>query len=386
MIKKSKLWDISSKLIAFDTVSFKSNSNAASLIANELNDLGFKTFIERFDDCGCIKEQVIAWIGPEVEGGLILSGHIDTVPFENQPGWTKDALKLTLEDDKIFGRGTCDMKVFIAHCLDAFTEINLTKLKKPLVCIFTADEEIGCLGAHRLSTKLDKILDTMPIPSRAIIGEPTGFQIINTHKGIVQFNILVKGIAGHSSRPHMGKNAIETSRRIIQLTEELNEEYRSVIPDEIQKLYPDFPYNHLHLATISGGEATNMIPNLCEMKFSYRVFPGEDERKVFNDFIQKVDAGQPSEDIEFNFIHSTPAMPVATNSELEKSLKTITGKELISVSFATDGGELSKVGIESYVCGAGDITQAHMPDEYISTADFLAGTDFIKSIVHKLLF
>jgi len=386
MIKKTKLWDFSSKLISFDTVSFKSNSKAATFIANELKDLGFKTFIESFDDCGCTKEQVIAWIGPEVEDGLILSGHIDTVPFENQAGWTKDALKLTLEDDKIFGRGTCDMKIFIAHCLDAFNEIDLSKLKKPLVCIFTADEEIGCLGAHRLSTKLDKILETMPVPKRAVIGEPTGFKIINTHKGIVQFNVNVKGVAGHSSRPHMGKNAIETSRKIIQAVEELNEDYKALIPDDIQKLYPDFPYNHLHLATIKAGEATNMIPSLCEMKFSYRVFPGEDEKKVFNDLIQRIDKDDPSEEIEFKFIHSTPAMPVANSIELESSLKEITGKELMSVSFATDAGELAKAGIESYICGAGDITQAHMPNEYISVSDFNAGTGFVKSMIQKLLF
>lgn len=385
MIKKSRLWDLSSKLISYDTVSFKSNSQAATMIANELDQLGFKTYIEKFDDCGCMKEQVVAWIGPEVEGGLILSGHIDTVPFENQVGWTKDALTLTLEDDKIYGRGTCDMKVFIAHCLDAFYELDLSKLKKPLVCIFTADEEIGCLGAHRLSTKLDTILENMPVPKRAVIGEPTGFRIINTHKGIVQFKVTTKGIAGHSSRPDQGRNAIEIADVVIAKVKELNAEYKNETPNEIRNLFKDFPYNHIHLATIHGGEATNMIPASCEMKFSYRVFPSEDERKPFNDLVQKVATAGISSDVHFEFVHATQAMPVAQNSELELSLKEVTGKDLMSVSFATDGGELHQAGIECYVCGAGDITQAHMPDEYISAQDFEAGTGFVKQLIFRLL-
>lgn len=385
MVKNSRLWDFSSKLISFNTVSFKSNSDAATFIANDLNDLGFKTFIEKYDDCDCSKEQVVAWIGPEVEGGLILSGHIDTVPFENQAGWTKDALKLTLEDDKIFGRGTCDMKVFIAHCMDAFHDLDLSKLKKPLVCLFTADEEIGCLGAHRLSQKLDTILGNMPAPKRAVIGEPTGFQIINTHKGIVQFEATVAGVAGHSSRPHKGKNAIETTGKIIQIVSELNSKYESITPSEVYQMFPDHPYNHLHLAVINGGNATNMIPSSVELKFSYRVFPGDDPKSVFNDLVLAVeDAGLGSE-INYNFKHITPALPVSKEDDLETKLKETTGKDLISVSFATDAGEFSSLDIQSYICGAGDITQAHMPDEYISVEDFIVGTDFVKSIIQKTL-
>lgn len=386
MIKKTRLWDFSEQLIAEDTVSFKSNSRASSYIANILDDLGFQTHIEKFDDHGISKEQVIAWIGPEVEGGLILSGHIDTVPFENQVGWTRDALKFSLDGDKIYGRGTCDMKVFIAHCLDAFHEVDLEKLTKPLVCIFTSDEETGCQGAHRLTHNLKTILKNMPMPKRAVIGEPTGFDIINTHKGVAQFKLRIQGLAGHSSRPDLGRNAIIATHKIVKAVSELNERFLCETPTGIRKDYPDYPFNYLHLATINGGQAANMIPDLCEMVFSYRLFPGEVEDKIFKDFVTQIKNLNLDHEVEFEYIYDSPAMLCAHEPELENLLREITHKETRSVSFATDGGHLSKLGIQTFVCGAGQIAQAHMPDEFISVEDYQAGTGFVKNIIEKLLF
>lgn len=386
-MQSTYLWKISKELISHNTVSFLSNSAACTIIANELSDLGFKTFIDSYDDHGVKKEQVIAWIGPEVEDGLILSGHIDTVPFENQKGWTKNPLQLTLENDKIFGRGTVDMKLFIAHCLAAFKEVDLSQLHKPLVCIFTSDEEIGCCGANRLTTKLDRILGEMPIPKRAVIGEPTEFNIINTHKGIVQFDTCTHGVAGHSSRPDLGENAIEMISSIIDLTKSLNRKYEKELSDINKNLFPDFPHNHLHLAKVNAGEATNMIPNRCEMNFSYRTFPSDDPKIVLNDFTQKL--------AEF-FIHNpkaasvklnriTKAMPVSFQKELEHCLIKITAGEITSAPYATDGGEFSTLGIQSYICGPGSIKQAHMPDEFITVDQFLKGKDFVKGLIQNLL-
>ena len=282
-LKSTFLWDIAEKIISYDTVSFKSNSACSNMIANLLEDIGFTVKIEQFDDNGHMKEQVIAWAGPPVEDGIILSGHIDTVPFENQPGWTKNALELTLEEDKIFGRGSCDMKLFIVHCIQALKELDLNKLKKPIVCIFTADEEVGCLGAKRLLTKLETILDNMPIPKRALIGEPTNFNIINTHKGIVHFDINIAGKGGHSSRPDLGVNAISPLGEIISLIEATNFEYQQKLDPVLKKLFPDFPYNYLHMAQVDGGIAVNMIPEQCRLTISYRCFPTDPPYKLLND-------------------------------------------------------------------------------------------------------
>jgi acetylornithine deacetylase len=386
-ITKSNYFKFSEKLIALDTVSSKPNGECSALVANELKDLGFETLIEKYDDCHGTKEQVIGIIGPPVEGGLILSGHMDIVPYENQPGWTRDALSLEISDDKLFGRGSCDMKLFIAQCIEAFKGIELEKLKKPIVCIFTTDEEVGCLGAHHLTKKLDTILGKTPLPKRAIIGEPTSFNIVNTHKGIMQFDIIIHGVAGHSSRPDLGKNSIAPLAKIISVINNLNLEFQETLDPVIKKLFPDFPYNYLHMATLKSGIATNMIPEKTVLQISYRTFPLDPPHKVLNHLKARLEMANIDLPYEITTVRSTPAMPLANNQELEILLKEYTQtKELKSVSFATDGGYLSTAGIDCYVCGPGEIEMAHKPNEYMPLQDFIVGPNIIKSILKDLLF
>lgn len=379
------LWDISHKLIEFDTVSFKTNSPCASFIANHLEDLGFATVIEQFNDRGVIKEQVVAHIGPETKDGIIFSGHMDTVPYENQNGWTKDPIKLTIEDDKLFGRGTTDMKLFIAHCLAAFKEMDFSKLTKPIVCIFTADEEVGCLGAKRLIKNIDTIKEKMPLPNKAIIGEPTNFEIINTHKGIVHFDIVLKGVAGHSSRPDLGHNAIEDLGPIIQTIKELNLHYAQNMDQEIQKVFPDFPYNHIHMAMTNSGQALNMIPDLARLSISYRCFPMDPPLKVLEDLKLKIKKLNIKFEVEIENLFTTPGLKKNYDQKLISVLKEITSKDVQSVSFATDAGYLSQADIECYICGPGPIRMAHQPNEYMDMVDFLKGKDFIISIINNYL-
>lgn len=385
MIEDKYLWDISKKIIAHDTVSFKTNSPCASMIANELEDIGFKVIIEQYNDNDVIKEQIVAHIGPEVEDGIIFSGHIDTVPFENQVGWTKDALKLTFEDDKLYGRGSTDMKLFIAHCLAAFKEMDLTKLTKPIVCIFTADEEVGCLGAKRLVKKIDTIMDKLPLPTKAIIGEPTSFNIINTHKGIVHFDIILKGIAGHSSRPDLGHNAIEDLGMVISLIKEMNEHYSNQLDEDIKKVFPDFPYNHLHMAISKAGQALNMIPDSAKLSISYRCFPMDPPLKIYEELKSKIQKLETKFNIEFENLFATPGLRQNYDQKLVSVLKEITKGDVQSVSFATDAGYLSQADIECYICGPGTIKMAHQPDEYMDIKDFMQGKDFIKNIIKKYL-
>ena len=157
----------------------------------------------------------MAWAGPSHPDGLIISGHIDTVPFEGQPGWTRDPLNLEDAGDKLYGRGTSDMKGFIAACLDAMREFEVARLKRPLVFVFTASEEVGCLGAEKVGPELRTILGETPVPRMAWIGEPTSWQVSHAHKSIFLFDIRVRGKGGHSGAPAAGVNAIAVMGKII---------------------------------------------------------------------------------------------------------------------------------------------------------------------------
>jgi acetylornithine deacetylase len=383
-LKKTYLYEVSKRLIAFDTVSFKSNSECSNFVANELKSMGFDVNIENFDDNGISKQQIIASIGPACGDGIILSGHMDTVPWASQKGWTKDALVLQIEDDKLFGRGTCDMKLFIAQCLAVFKEFDFSKLKKPIVCIFTADEEIGCLGAGRIIKKLDSLLDKVPLPKTAIIGEPTEFNIINTHKGIVHFDVVIKGVAGHSSRPDLGDNSIENLGAIINLINQINFEFKSNLDLELQKIFPDFPYNHLHMAIVSAGSALNMIPDETKLRISYRSFPTDPSYKVLDYFKQEL-ARLSIKNVTIEKEFMTPGLSKSVDSKYENILKEITKKDTSSVSFATDAGYLSQADISCYVCGPGSIKQAHQPNEFMELSQLTQGVAFIESVLLKLL-
>jgi acetylornithine deacetylase len=380
-----RLLEINEKLIAFDTVSAKSNRDCSDYICNLLDPLNFKIVKDTYqDEKGREKVQILASIGPEVEGGLILSGHIDTVPFENQAGWTVDPLKLQLKDGKFYGRGTCDMKVFIGQCLEVSESLDLKKLKKPLHFVFTADEEVGCLGAKRIKESIQTLLKDTALPKRAIIGEPTSFNIINTHKGIVHFDIYIKGVGGHSSRPDRGENAIETMGAIIEVIKAMNNEYTQKLDDKLSKQFPDYPYNHLHIALANGGLALNMIPETAKLSISYRSFPTDDPRMLYNDLKSRL-AEFKNTNLTNLFI--TPGMPLSLDDELEKLLKKELNKnQTESVSFATDGGYIKSLGIETYVCGPGDIKEAHTPNEFINESDFYMGAVHIKNICEQLLF
>lgn len=381
-IKSSYLWKNSEKLLGFDTVSSKSNKTCAEYLANELDEIGFKTqLIQEQNE----KYQVLAHIGPDVADGLILSGHMDIVPFENQPGWTTEPLKLTLDDDKVYGRGSSDMKLFMAHCLSAFKEVKLDQLKKPIVCLFTCDEEIGCLGAKSLSPRLKSLLNTTPIPKKALIGEPTGFKIINSHKGIVVFEIIISGKAAHSSRPDWGKNAILPAEKIIAATRKLNDKYQDEKNPIFKKLFPDYPYNYLSLSQIKGGLADNIIPDECRLIFSYRPFPGSPLLEIFEEL--KSELKELKNEISFHHIVSVPSLSPSNNPEFIHALKEVTGqKNLHSVSFATDASFISAQDIDCFICGAGSIEKAHQPDEYMTLSDFLKGNHFVQDLLRKLVF
>ena len=384
-LTKTPYFKLSEKIISLDTVSCLSTNECVQVLADELQNLGFNIHIDNFNDGNVQKGQILAWIGPDTDNGLILSGHIDTVPYATQTGWEVNPTGLTLKEEKLFGRGTCDMKLFLVQCIEALKNIPLTKLKHPIVLIFTCDEEIGCLGAKRIVRNIDSLTSQMPLPTRAIIGEPTSFEIINTHKGIAHFDLNIKGKGGHSSRPHIGINSIAPLGKIITLINQLNDEFQSTSSSEHKKLFPDTPYNYLHMAMLNAGQALNMIPDLTTMRMSYRCFPGENPEYVLNKFKSELDKLK-LDTIEIKNVHFTPGMPLSKNQELSDTLKSFASSDQMkAVSFATDGGYFSQAGIHSFIFGPGEIKMAHQPNEYMPLEDFIKGPQILSNILMNLV-
>src|SRR5437667_1524353 len=231
-VQKSELWEISRQLVSFNTVSDLSNVQAAEYLASMLEDQGYTTRVLNKTVHNVEKANVVAWAGPEVPGGLIISGHIDVVPFEGQPGWRSNPLELHLANDTIFGRGVSDMKVFLAQAILAAKRYPVKQLKRPLMFIFTCDEELAGQGSARLIQELPALFANYPLPEVALIGEPTDYNIFSAHKGYAVFDIIVHGIGGHSSDPSKGLNAIEKMSDVIHLLQEVNNDLqKNVLPE-----------------------------------------------------------------------------------------------------------------------------------------------------------
>jgi acetylornithine deacetylase len=237
-LQQSELWEIARKLVGFNMVSAGSNVQAAEYISNFLEENGFTVRLVRETVKGVEKASVLAWAGPEEPGGLILSGHIDSVPFEGQPGWTGDALVMHTDGERIVGRDVADMKVFLAQAMLA------------LMYIFTCDEELAAQGAGQLIKVLPDLLRGYPLPEVALIGEATDFEFFPAHKGYAVFDIVTRGKGGHSNAPHRGPNAIEKLA-------EMNHEFQQRVSAENAVLFPEFPATVFNSGVITGGLAAN---------------------------------------------------------------------------------------------------------------------------------
>ena len=257
------LYEVARRLVAFDTVSAHSDVAAIEYLAAELRASEFSVALQPIELGGVSQANLVAWAGPARGDGLIISGHVDTVPFDGQPGWTRNPLGLEVQGDRIYGRGTTDMKGFIAECLEGVRQFDLSKLKRPLVFVFTASEEVGCLGAEKVGPALRKILGETQVPRLAWIGEPTSWTVSHAHKSIVLFDVVVRGRGGHSGAPAAGVNAIAVMGRVIDAIGRIQEERRADPRAAFRAIFPDAPYDVLNFGTIAGGMALNMIAEEC---------------------------------------------------------------------------------------------------------------------------
>lgn len=389
----SYLYEVLNRLIAFDTVSSRSILPAADYLADHMIGHGFKTTVHRIEVLGVPQANVVAWAGPPSPDGLIITGHLDTVPVEGQPGWEREPLKMEIDSDRIFGRGSSDMKGFLAQCADAARGLDKTRLKHPVVFVFTADEEVGMLGARELAPVLQRLLGDVPQPTLGWIGEPTSYSVLHAHKSICTFEVRVRGRGGHSGAPDQGVNAIAVMGKVIEMLGRLQAERRAVTSTEFADVFPESPYDVMNLGTVRGGLATNVIAETCVMRASYRSLPKTDPLLLYEEIKRRLAAidahdyasGRSAADIEVELLLAAPAMWSERGTSLEKVLFEITRTQSArGAQFATDGAWFSGEGIQCLICGPGDYEQAHQPNESIRRDAFECGPSIISRVIERM--
>ncbi|WGV13338.1 acetylornithine deacetylase [Psychrobacter maritimus] len=379
------------RLIAFDTVSRHSNLALIEDVQAYCEQLGL-TIDLTFND---VKNKANLFVtvpagtsADDVNHGLVLSGHTDVVPVDGQD-WTSEPFTATIRGDKLYGRGACDMKGFIACALTLLPQVvklsNAGKLRRPLHLALSFDEEVGCLGAPLILADLKARGIT---PDYCIVGEPTNMAMVVAHKGIAVYRCRVHGKSAHSSLTKQGVNAISYASRLIGYVDELAEEmsYRS----DNDAMF-DVPYSTLSVGTIKGGTATNIVPNLCEFTFDYRNLPHMTQDDILAPIQAKVaelnaqmQARAPETGIELLQEESVPAMTDSDSTELQALIAALTGDDTRhKVAYATEGGQFTNSGIPTIICGPGSIEQAHKADEYVALSEMARCDEFLQKLLNS---
>jgi acetylornithine deacetylase len=387
------LYEVLDHLIAFDTVSSHSLVPAMEYLADQMTGHGFKTTLHRIDVLGVPQANLVAWAGAPSPDGLIITGHLDTVPVEGQPGWRRDPLKMEIDGGRIFGRGSSDMKGFLAQCVETLRTLEKARLKRPVVFVFTADEEVGMLGARELAPALQGLLGEVPQPTLAWIGEPTSYSVLHAHKSICTFEVRVRGRGGHSGAPDQGVNAIAVMGKVIETLGRLQAERRAVESAEFAGVFPESPHDVMNLGTVRGGLATNVIAEECLLRASYRSLPKTDPLALYEEIRRRLGAidphdyasGKVTADIEVDLLLAAPPMWSERGTSLERVLFEVTRNQTArGAQFATDGAWFSEAGIQSLICGPGDYEQAHQPNESIRREAFECGPSMIKRVIERM--
>lgn len=371
----SALVDTLGRLVAFQTVSDQDVRELAEFLADRLDALGFR--IERFSDpVRPGKYNLLASAGPAGTDGLVLSGHMDVVPTEGQP-WTSDPFVLVERSGRLYGRGSADMKGFIAATLDALAGLPIRSLTRELALVWTYDEEVGCLGSAQLAERL--AAEGRTLPTACLIGEPTDFEILRMHPGHVAVEIAIDGKAAHSSKPHLGVNAIEAAADIIAAIREVGREFEADTPGD-----PSSSWVPINVARISGGSAVNIVPDRCVLQLGYRPPPGMPSELVFDRIRERLQALPATARISARLLRITPSLLTPAGSPLEHLLaphgsRPGTG----TASFATDGGNLARLGMKPLVFGPGSIEVAHKADEYVEIAALQRASAVLETVVRQ---
>jgi acetylornithine deacetylase len=371
--------DILQVLVGFDTTSRHSNIPLITWIEDYLDQHGVAHL--RVDhEPG--KTNLYATIGPDIAGGVVLSGHTDVVPVDGQ-SWSSDPFTLTDRDDRLYGRGTADMKGFIATCLAMVPVFKAARLLRPIHFAFSCDEEIGCRGVRPLVLH---IRDHLPKPAVVIVGEPTSMQVVNAHKSAVRFTTNITGHEAHSALTHQGVNAIMIAGEILHEITTLRTELIKH-GDPTGRFDP--PYSTIHVGTIDGGTAQNIVPLSCRFGWETRLLPGADPALVPG----RIAALQAKLEPQMKAVSQQAAISTVKHNEVAGlAAEKDSPAELLAlhcshtngthtVSYCTEAGLFQQIGIPTVVCGPGNIEQAHKPDEFLAIEQIRKCEQFMQRLI-----
>ncbi|GMG82742.1 acetylornithine deacetylase [Paralimibaculum aggregatum] len=378
------------RLVAFPTVSRDSNLALIDFVRDYLAGHGVESRLVHNEEG--TKANLYAQIGPAEPGGIILSGHTDVVPVDGQP-WSTDPFRLVERDDRLYGRGSCDMKGFDALVLAAVPEMLAAPLKRPVQIALSYDEEVGCLGAPSM---IAEMRETLPPASAVVVGEPTEMRVVSRHKGVTGLQTHVLGYEVHSSLCHQGVSAVMTAARLISWAAERMAENKAAAEtgsDPVGQLFEP-PYTTLHVGRIEGGTAHNITAKDCRFSMDIRSMPGESQeawiaryRAHCEEIAAEIRAVRPEAGIEVSIRSQAPGCrkepeETAAAEHLARALTGDNGEHV--VAYGTEAGQFQDAGYSAIICGPGSIEQAHQADEFISKAQFAEGARFVSRVIDRL--
>ena len=376
--------DMLRRLIAYPTVSRDSNLDLIHFIRDILMPYDADVRLTHDDDRR--KANLFATLGPRGAPGIVLSGHTDVVPTEGQ-AWHTDPFNMVQKDGRLYGRGACDMKGFIASVLALVPDIMERGLETPLHLAFSYDEEVGCLGVGRM---ISDLMRAGVHPRACIVGEPTEMRPIIAHKGKKSFRCTVRGLAGHSAYAPHGVNAVEYAAEAVAFLKSMARRHRDQGPFDRGF---DIAHTTVHTGVIHGGTALNVIPHECTFDFEFRHLPGDDPDRLLHEFEsyvkRRLEPEMRSVHADAGFVieqmSQIPVLDTGPESEVVALAQELAGSDEIGkVSFGTEGSQFQRAGIPTVICGPGSIAQAHKPNEYV-TLDQLARCDaFLRRLIARL--
>ncbi|MEM9473351.1 MAG: acetylornithine deacetylase [Pseudomonadota bacterium] len=362
-------------LISFDTTSCNSNFPLIEFAEAFLRDQGIDTTRA---DYAPGKTNLVASIGPAVDGGVALSGHTDTVPVTGQT-WATDPFTMTDIDGDLFGRGTCDMKGFLACCLAAVPQLKARKLARPVHLVFSCDEEVSCEG---VIPAVQRFGHDMPTPSICIVGEPTMMDVMTGQKACQAYVTTIRGVEAHSSKPALGWSALNEANLLITEINAIAQEMR----DKDNGDCPFDPaFTTVHVGAVHSGTTVNIVPNLATISWEARLLPDQDVDEIRDRvarFVQArnevIRATYPDAGMETDNYVNVPGLEPEPDGEAKSLAMRLTGSNRTGVvSYGTEAGHFQAAGMSTVICGPGSIDQAHKPDEFIAASQLVACDRFL---------
>lgn len=381
---KPQSYELIKKLISYDTTSRDSNLDLIDFVRDYLAELGVESTLIH-NETGK-KANLYATLGPKDKPGFMLSGHTDVVPVDGQP-WDTDPFHVSDINGKLYGRGTADMKSFLAIVLAVAPEFLKRGPQVPIHLAFSYDEEVGCIGARGL---VDMLKAQEHRPYACIVGEPTSMKPVRAHKGQKRICCHVQGLESHSALPDRGVNAVEAAAEVIAYLKAMARRIRDEGPHD-----PHFdpPYTTVHTGTVHGGTALNIVPKECSFEFEFRYLPSDDAEILFREVLEyaeknilpEMKAISEATGFDWEELTGIPSLAIEEDAELSELTKALTGANRTgTVAFGTEAGLFQNADIPTIVCGPGDIEQAHKPNEFITLEQVAEGEFFIRRLVDHI--